>query len=393
MPRTPRTATQQAIIYFAVFIALGLTTASLGPTLTGLAAQTQVGVGLISLVFTARSVGYMAGSLWSGKLFDRLPGHQVLAGALLLMALTMALTPLTPTLWLLLVVAVPLGWAEGAVDVGGNALMVWSRAGSAGQWLNALHFFFGLGAFLAPLVVARSYALSGGITWSYWFIAACFVPLGVWVWRVPAPQPPAQGASTDAVTGRAHQRLIWLLSAVFFLYVAVEASLGGWIFTYVVTLQPNATTTAAYLTAVFWGALTLGRLLAIPLARLYSPQTIIAGDFVGALVCLIALLWWPDSLPVMWLSIGGLGLFMASVFPSLFAFAERRLSITGRVTSWFVISSSLGAKVSALLIGQLFVLQGPVALPLIAFISLALAALAFIAAARSQSIESTDERR
>ena len=275
--RISQTANQQALIYFAVFIALGLTTASLGPTLTGLAAQTQVGVGLISLVFTARSVGYMAGSLWSGKLFDRLPGHQVLAGALLLMALTMALVPFAPTLWLLLLVSVPLGWAEGAVDVGGNALMVWSRAGSAGHWLNALHFFFGLGAFLAPLVVARSYALSGGISWGYWFIAACFVPLGAWVWRVPAPPPPAQSDDSDTAKERANRQLIWLLSAIFFLYVAVEASLGGWIFTYIVTLWPDATTTAAYLTAVFWGALTLGRLLAIPLARHYSPQVIMSG--------------------------------------------------------------------------------------------------------------------
>jgi len=57
--RRPIAAT---LAYYVGFIALGLTTASLGPTLPGLAEQTQTRLGEISFLFTARSFGYLLGS-------------------------------------------------------------------------------------------------------------------------------------------------------------------------------------------------------------------------------------------------------------------------------------------------------------------------------------------
>jgi FHS family Na+ dependent glucose MFS transporter 1 len=378
---------KQALAYFAAFVALGLTTASIGPTLMGLAANTRVGLGAISLVFTARALGYTAGSVWSGKLLDRLPGHKVLAGVLLLMTATMALTPLAPALWLLLIISLPLGLAEGAVDVCGNTLMVWSRPGGAGHFLNALHFFYGAGALLAPLIVARSYALRGDANWSYWFIAALIAPLGLWLLRVPAPTP--QTDKTDAANGRTNRSLVVLITVFFFLYVGVEVSFGGWIFTYAVTLGLGTATDAAYLTAVFWGALTLGRLLAIPVARRFRPRAILFTDLAGALGCLALLLWRPASVPTLWLATGGLGLFIASIFPTMFAFAERRISITGRVTGWFVLGASVGTKVLALLTGQLIAAHGPLALLVVALLALCLAAAMFVAALRLAPAEAT----
>ena len=54
--------------YYATFIGLGLTSASLGPTLPGLAEQTRTNIGEISFLFTARSLGYLLGSLRGGRL-------------------------------------------------------------------------------------------------------------------------------------------------------------------------------------------------------------------------------------------------------------------------------------------------------------------------------------
>ncbi len=49
--------------YYTAFIGLGLVNASLGPTLAGLAANTQTHLSTISILFTARALGYMGGSL------------------------------------------------------------------------------------------------------------------------------------------------------------------------------------------------------------------------------------------------------------------------------------------------------------------------------------------
>ena len=74
--------------YYAAFIALGLFGASMGPTLPYLAQHTGTRLSEISFLFTARAMGYLLGSLISGRLYDRLPGHRVIAGVLLLIAVT-----------------------------------------------------------------------------------------------------------------------------------------------------------------------------------------------------------------------------------------------------------------------------------------------------------------
>src|ERR1041385_7532004 len=90
--------------YYASFLALGLTVGSLGPTLPSLANQTHVGLSEISYLFTARSMGYVLGSVKGGHLFDRRSGNPVMAVMVGLMAIMMAMVPLVPYLWLLLVV-------------------------------------------------------------------------------------------------------------------------------------------------------------------------------------------------------------------------------------------------------------------------------------------------
>ncbi len=96
--------------YYAAFIILGLTSAILGPTLQGLAANTGVLLNEISFLFSARSLGYLCGSILAGRLYDRIPGHRVMASAIGLIALALALTPLIPLLWLL--VAITFFWAS-----------------------------------------------------------------------------------------------------------------------------------------------------------------------------------------------------------------------------------------------------------------------------------------
>jgi fucose permease len=50
---------------------------------------------------------------------------------------------------------------------------------------------------------------------------------------------------------------------------------------------------------------------------------------------------------------------MASIFPTTISWAGRRMTITGQVTGWFFVGSSLGGMVLAWLIGQLFESVGP----------------------------------
>jgi len=75
----------------------------------------------------------------------------------------------------------------------------------------------------------------------------------------------------------------------------------------------------------------------------------------------------------------GLGLSMASVFPVTITLAERRMTITGRVTSWFFVGASLGGMSLPWLIGQLFEPVGPRATMFVILSALVLATGVFTA--------------
>jgi len=259
--------------------------------------------------------------------------------------------------------------------VGGNTLLVWVHRDKVGPFMNGLHFFYGIGAFLAPIVVAWAVLLSGDITWAYWALALLILPSAIWLLRLPSP--PMLKTGDDGKPGRTNRLLVALIALFYLLYVGAEISFGGWIFTYAVRLNLADETVAAYLTSTFWGAFTAGRLLAIPVAARFRPRTILLVDIVGSIVSLIIILLWTNSLVMAWLGTFTIGLSMASIFPTMISFAERRMTLTGQITAWFFVGGSIGAMLVPWLIGQLFESVGPWVTMLILLVDLLLAVLIF----------------
>jgi FHS family Na+ dependent glucose MFS transporter 1 len=268
-----------------------------------------------------------------------------------------------------------LGGAEGAVDVGGNTLLVWVHRSKVGPFMNALHLFFGVGTFLAPIILTQSVLHSEGIRGGYWLIALVIIPLAVWLLRLPSPSAPDREAEKDGLSN------VWLLTLIvifFFLYVGAEISFGGWVYTYSLEMNLADKASAGYLTATFWGAFTLGRLLSIPIATRLRPSWILSGDIVGCLIGLGLILLYPESLIILWGGTAIIGLSMASIFPTMITFSERRMTLTGTITSWFFVGASAGGMFFPWLIGQLFEPVGPWVTILLILVAMLAAAFLYI---------------
>lgn len=367
--------TAQTAGYYGAFIALGLVAAILGPTLPALAGSTGASLQLLGGLFAIRSFGYLLGSLQSGFLYDRFSGHPLMAAALIGFALALALVPLTSLFWVVAALYLALGVSEGLVDVGGNALLVAVHREKLGAVMNGLHFCFGVGAFLAPIVVAQLVLLGRASLDSYWVLAALMLPVALFLLRLPSPDRLHHGA--DGQPEPLNVRLIVPIALFLVLYVGAEVSFGGWVYSYAETLGLMDAASGAYLTSAFWGSLTAGRLLAIPIAARLRPRAILLADLVGCLASVGAIVAWPASTAVLWIGAIGLGLSMASIFPTMLAFAARRMAMTGKVTSWFLVGASVGAMVVPWMIGQLSGALGPQITMVVILADLALAAVVF----------------
>ncbi|HCL29145.1 MAG TPA: hypothetical protein DIC52_11995 [Candidatus Latescibacteria bacterium] len=356
--------------YYSAFIGLGLVLSSLGPTLPALAKLTGVSLGSLSTVFVARSSGYLAGAVLGGRLYDRFPGHPLMASMLGVMALTMALAPLSPSITALTCVFVCLGVAEGTLDVGGNTLLTWLYPSGLGPWMNGLHFFFGVGAMSSPLIVG--YALGhpyGSVTIAYWCLAALMLPAILMLLLLPSPQI-AGHARQQGGALRAHRTTIFLLAGLLFAAVGAEVGFGNWIYTYALTQQVAEESGAALLTSAFWGAFTFGRLLGIPLAARLAPTSILLLCFLGCAVGSAVALLQPQAVGMVWVATIVSGLAVAPMFATVLSLAGDRMPITGRATGWFFIGSSTGGMTVPWVIGQLFEPLGPTSIFVVALVNL-----------------------
>ena len=351
-----------AVAYFASYVVLGLMLTAIGPSLDALQAQSGSSTEAIALLFTANSLGYIGGSLLGGRLYARLPGNRVLPAALLVMAVLALTVPWLGSLGLLLLVFGLIGVPLGVIDVGGNTLMTWLYRDDVPPYMNALHFSFGIGAFLGPLVFDRFAVATGNAATTFWLFAALMVPVALWVAAMPSPDSPTE--ARVAVDGRSILRryawLIGLIALFFFMHMGAELSFGGWIFTYA-DEATGSETTARLVNSAFWGGLVVGRLVAIPLAMRFSPSAMLLLDLAGGVSSIALLILLPDSIPALWIGTIGFGFFVASMIPSSFNLAERRMPITSQVSAAFIVGGSIGTMTLPWIVGQLFAPVGPIA--------------------------------
>ena len=353
--------------YYLSFIILGLTTAASGPSLLKLAEHTGSELNIISYIFVFSSLGYLIGSYFGGRAYDRFSSHRLMAMTLVVMAATCVTIPLSQSLSLLLLFMFLNGFAAGILDVGCNTLLLWTHGEKAGPFLNGLHFFFGVGSLLAPLLFARYLLQTGDIHWLYWTFAIVSVPMAAWLWFLPEPK---HGMTEETKSAPFPALPVLILAVLFFLYVGLELGFGNWIYTYALTLNLETDITAAQLTSAFWGSFTFGRLLGVWISTRMRSKPILFMDIIGCAISIAVIMIWHDSSPALWVGTIGLGISMASIFPTLIMLAGERMQITGTITGRFLVGSGAGSMLLPWLIGQVFVLTGPQAMTTVLLITL-----------------------
>ncbi|XP_028579023.2 sodium-dependent glucose transporter 1 [Podarcis muralis] len=394
----------------AAFLGLGMAIAILGPTFEDLAANVNKNVSQISYIFVGRSSGYFGGSLIGGILFDCMNAQLLLGFSMLGTALGLYVIPWCNKALLLTFMMSVIGFAMGVLDTGGNVLALDTWGEEAGPHMQALHFSFALGAFVAPILakmalggsaISSPVLLGGNVDnqsavnslpaatpvlklhlslnfmWSYVVIGSYLLFVAFFFFVLCLKSSPVRDRTKVSTqkyqVAKYHRAVICLLSVFFFWYVGAEVTYGSYIFTYAKTFAAMKEHEAAGLNSLFWGSFAACRGLAICFAACSYPGTMILLSIIGStLSCLFLALF--STYPVsLWLGSAVYGASMATIFPSGISWIEQYTTIHGKSAALFVMGAALGEMCIPAVVGYL---QGHFpAIPVLMYSALGAAAM------------------
>lgn len=369
-------------MYLASFVSVGLALTIIGPSLSYLRDRAGVTNGDIAALFPASSIGYLIGSVVSGRLYDRGFGHRAVAGGLIGLSAAELLVPHVTSVSALAVVFAVVGMCAGTVDVGGNTLVLWHTRGSgSSRLLNALHLCFGVGALLCPVLVDRSIAWTGGLGLAAGFIAAYSTTMAVVVLLHEMPvHTEHDHLDSEAGVSQTPARILVVIAFFFVIYVGIEIGFSGWLKTYAEGIDLPGDHSPTVLNTLFFISFTLGRLIAVTLAKRIRPGVMLAVSCGATSVFLAVMAIADGSPPFVWGCTALIGVTIAPQFATMIAYAEAHIALSGRATAYFVGAAGFGGLLLPWLIGQL--LEGSTgAMPIAVFVG-AVALTSWVAVVR-----------
>ncbi|MBT2438627.1 MFS transporter [Streptomyces sp. ISL-36] len=374
-----RPATAAACV---AFVLIGALQALYGPAVPAVRGEYGLSPAAAGLALSLHFTGGVAGVLGFDVIRARLSSRALLAVSYVLMAVGAAGFALAPGWPLALCAAFLGGLGFGGVDYGLNQLFAVGFGERSPAMLNILNGHFGIGAVLAPAVLAAlgpdryPYAFAGCALLSVVLIAGT---RGVRDEAAPAPGP----REVSRVARLSPVLLGFVL--LYVLNVAVEAGVGGWEPTHLETVG-YATATAATATSAYWLMMTVGRFLVVPLTLRYAPERILAVCGAGMTACLLLALV-PGAAPVAY---AGVGLFIAPVFPTGLPWLHRALPTARHAGAWVIAASMIGGVAAPPLLGLGIEVSGIGAVPVLLTVLSAASLVVTVWLARRSGVRRSD---
>jgi fucose permease len=186
---------------------------------------------------------------------------------------------------------------------------------------------------LGPLLMTA--LLSGGASWrwGYALVGAVLSLMALSfaatrrLWSQPTADETtdaAQPAATASMGEVLRRPLVWLGIVAFFIYTGLEVSAGQWAYTLFTEGRGIDTEAAGVWVGIYWGSLTVGRLVSGVLVERLGARLLLRSSMVLALGG--ALLLWLNLLPLLsFVGLALIGFALAPIFPLLIAQTPGRL--------------------------------------------------------------------
>ncbi|KAL4927311.1 putative MFS efflux transporter [Aspergillus undulatus] len=321
----------------------------------------SINYAVVSLIFVTNAVGFIT----AAPLTDYL--EQKLGRGYIVIVCTLPYSLVVLAFFLI-------GLGE-ALDLALNNVFC-ANYGNGTTALGFLHGAYGLGGTVGPLIGTA--IASSGVPWSRFYsvalgivvINASFAGWAFWSYEKPNSSPPTtapitapatpaptptltfpQSQSTRRLLLSALKAPVTALGALFiFAYQGAEVSISSRVF--LETTRSADLSSIGYVTAGFWGGITVGRLVISHLAFRLGEKTCVAAFVLGSLA-FQPVLWFVPSIVGNAVAVAIIGLLLGPVYPCAMAVFSRALPRDLQLTSLGVVSSagSSGGAVAPLATG------------------------------------------
>ncbi|MBC8059491.1 MAG: MFS transporter [Clostridiaceae bacterium] len=364
------------------FITIGLVSSIIGPMLSAIQSDINLNYSQAGLVLSGQFLGMLLTVIIGGYLADKYGKKLflIVGGAFLSIGLFGSM--LSHNYVNLLICTIVSGIGFGAYEVGINALCADSTDSNKGNAMNFLHFFFGLGAILGPVLATLCINLLKSWRLVYGISALFPILVTVILWPLVINKPLLTDGVKHSIPYK--NKFIWISGIFCFLYVGIEVSTSGWLPTYWKHISPNSLIPASLTATIFWSTLTVGRLFSGKLADKFGFSKFLIFTSLGVIVITLSWVLIPFKLVTLF-AILLLGGFLAGIFPTMMASVTSQYpNVSGEISAFISIFASLGGFLVPSAIGRSIDFIGIVKIPLILC---GLAVLLFISANLTKKFE------
>lgn len=309
------------IVIYLAFISLGLPDSLLGSAWPMMYIDLNVPIHFAGIISMIVAGGTVISSLFSARLINRFGVAAITTISVLMTASALLGFSYSQHFIFLCLLAIPLGLGAGCVDA---ALNNYVALHYKAKHMNWLHCFWGVGASIGPIIMAKYLAL--GKSWADGYntigwIQVCLVIIlliSIQLWIKNGKEQHAEGElepKKNSLKKLLGVKGVKSASIVFFCYCAIEATFGLWGASYLVFARSVEPEYAARLVSIYYIGITLGRFGSGFMTEKFSNQQLVylgqGGIVIGLVV--LCLPFNASLMPGFFL----IGLGCAPIFPSL----------------------------------------------------------------------------
>lgn len=350
-------ATLLLIIIYILAIGLGIPDSAFGSAWPVMYLDFGIDMSMANVVSFLASCGTIMASLFSAKLINRFGTAAITAVSTALTVAALFGYAVSPSIWVICLLAIPLGFGGGAVDTAINNYMALRYNAMC---MNFMHCFYGVGVMISPYVMSWAlrikdwrygYIIAGSLQSIIALVAIIAIPL----WKKvkcnvegAEDTPPRTLKFSEMLKTPA---ILWA-SLFFFASTSVEGLCTVWCSTYMVNTKGfTAADAAGYLVLYFFG-LTTGRILSGLLSNKLSTWTLLKfGICFGTIGCATVFIAYEPILTMIGLFLIGCG--VAPVFPGLVFLTPRNfgVDVSQSVTGFELSFAYTGMMISPVIFG------------------------------------------